>query len=101
MKSEIDMQVDDISGEFEELKFDYMHEVHYEIPEFNVVFMWPDGSWVYADDHEDGLDSWRGYDFRELKVPVWIDVDEFVEREMCRDNELYINMGIIIDEHRS
>lgn len=31
--------------------------------EETVIYLWPDESWVYADEHSDELDRWRGDDF--------------------------------------
>ena len=37
------------------------------------VLVWPDGSWMYADDHEDVVDAWRGDDYFTMSVPDTLD----------------------------
>jgi len=33
------------------------------------IMVWPDNSWMEAEDYEDVLDQWRGDDFTRLRVP--------------------------------
>lgn len=46
------------------------------------IFVWPDGSWMYADEHEDIIDSWRGDDYVELLVDSWWDEEDIDRKAM-------------------
>lgn len=40
------------------------------------IYVWPDGSWMYADEHCDAIDRWKGDDFFEMLVDSWWDEDD-------------------------
>ena len=40
------------------------------------IFVWPDSSWMYADEHCDTTDVWKGYDFLEILVDSWWDEED-------------------------
>ncbi len=40
------------------------------------VFFWPDSTWMFAADHEDEIDKWRGFDFGTTHVPEDWDGDQ-------------------------
>ncbi len=33
------------------------------------ILVWPDGTWMNQDEHEDAIDAWRGDDHLPLAVP--------------------------------
>jgi len=37
--------------------------------------VWPDGSWVAAQDYDDFADAWRGDDFVRIDVAPYQDID--------------------------
>ena len=43
------------------------------------IHVWPDGSWLDAEEHEDVLERWRGDDFSVIEVPGSLE-DEVVDR---------------------
>lgn len=40
------------------------------------IYVWPDGSWQYADEHCDELDRWKGDDYIEILVDSWWDEED-------------------------
>lgn len=45
-----------------------------------IIFVWPDGCWMDADEHSDVLDAWRGTDFAVMSVPSHVDDDAVAPR---------------------
>lgn len=46
------------------------------------IFIWPDASWMYAEDHCDVMDKWRGDDFVDLHTGLTNerDIDSLAEQ---------------------
>ena len=43
------------------------------------IYVWPDGTWLDAEEHEDALDAWRGDDCLACHVPGGL-LDEAVDQ---------------------
>jgi len=60
------------------------------------IYVWPDCSWMAAEDYEDARDGWRGDDFLSIEAPDSgqdHDIDMFVEEYMaaCYVSEDYFD----------
>jgi hypothetical protein len=62
------------------------------------IYVWPDCSWMPAEDYEDVRDGWRGDDFLAIEAPSSTQgdhhIDMFVEDYMasCYTSEDYFDM---------
>jgi len=51
--------------------------------DFETIFVWPDGTWVFKEDYCDDRDRWRGDDFHIMHIegsPTDDEITEHIEK---------------------
>ena len=56
------------------------------------IYVWPDGSWVWAEEHSELEDAWKGDDFYVRHVNATL-TEEEIDALVLKDEELYV-LGI-------
>ena len=63
---------------------------------YEVIYVWPDGSWMWSEDYSEPEDAWKGDDFYVRHVNASLteeEIDALVLKELLISEERYV-LGI-------